>query len=260
MKPDLIALRAHGFDLGKVMTAWVAWFWGINWSELGGFLSCVLTFLFIIDKLGFLVPLKHWTRARWRAMRRCEGGAVSNTRAIGAAMAAVLAGATAATPLVITSEGWENIAYPDPALGAALPTACAGVTENIVLGRRYSDEECKGRTAQALIKTGFAIYPCLPAQLPAATRGAFTSMAYNIGAVKFCGSSVAQAARAGDLKTACVRINQRPDGSPQWIYATVAGVAVPLPGLITRRRNERALCESSLAGANDNTSSAARAA
>lgn len=66
MKFDAIAARTHGFDVAKLTAAWSAWFWGINWNELGGFLSCVLTFLFIIDKLGVLGPVKSWTVERWR--------------------------------------------------------------------------------------------------------------------------------------------------------------------------------------------------
>lgn len=161
-------------------------------------------------------------------------------------MAAVIGSCGLAAEALVSDEGWENIAYPDPARGAALATACAGVTEGIELGKRYSDPDCKTRTAVALIKTGFAIAECLPPVLPGLVRASFTRMAYNVGPPKFCRSSVADEARAGRLATACQRINQKPDGSPQWIYAKKAGVWFPLPGLKVRRASERAQCEAGL--------------
>lgn len=51
-------VRAHGPDVGKVVSAWTIWFWSVNWNALGAFLSCVLTLLFILDKLGLLVGLR----------------------------------------------------------------------------------------------------------------------------------------------------------------------------------------------------------
>lgn len=50
--------RTHGPDVAKLTAAWAAWFWGVNWNAVGAFLSCVLTALFILDKLGLLSPLK----------------------------------------------------------------------------------------------------------------------------------------------------------------------------------------------------------
>lgn len=170
---------------------------------------------------------------------------VAKLRQMGGALTAIMAGASAAASLTVSSEGWENVAYPDPA-NPALATACAGVTEAIKMGRTYSDKDCMGRTAEAMLKASFGIYGCLPADLPIPVRGAFVDMAYNVGVAKFCGSSVAAAARAGDLRTACIRINEKPDGSPQWIYARIAGAWVAMPGLVKRRAAERALCHSGL--------------
>lgn len=170
----------------------------------------------------------------------------ANAAKAGASLAAVIGACGLAARALVSDEGWENIAYPDPAAGAALATACAGVTEGVKLGQRYSDEQCKSMTAVALIKTGLGIAECLPETLPSETRAAFTRMAYNVGVAKFCGSSVAIEARAGNLATACVRMNQRPNGQPQWVYAKIAGQSVAMPGLVKRRASERAQCEAGL--------------
>jgi hypothetical protein len=65
MKFDAIAARSHGLDVAKLTAAWTAWFWSFNWNVLGGFLSCVLTLLFILDKLGLLSPVKRRCVAGW---------------------------------------------------------------------------------------------------------------------------------------------------------------------------------------------------
>jgi lysozyme len=165
----------------------------------------------------------------------------------GASVGAVLAGAAAAAALYVNAEGWRTTPYKDP---IGIWTDCAGVTDGVVPGKARSDAECVSRTAGALAKHGAEIAPCLPTALPVKTRGAFTSMASNVGAPKFCASSIAASARAGDLKTACIRINQKPDGSPQWVFVNLGTKAQPiwlkLDGLVRRRAAERALCEEGL--------------
>lgn len=173
---------------------------------------------------------------------------LTKINSMGRTLAAIAAGASVAAPLTVSSEGWENIGYPDPAHGMALATNCAGSIKNVVVGKYYSDDECLGRTASDLIGAGLAISKCVPVlSLPTKSLGAFIDMAYNVGAEKFCASSIAVSVRAGDLRTACARINQKPDGSPQWVFAIVAGLPVALPGLVKRRAAERALCEAGLA-------------
>jgi lysozyme len=173
----------------------------------------------------------------------------AKVRQVGALLALATGGAAATAQMTVSSEGWENIGYPDVVYGMALATSCAGSTRNVIVGKYYDDDECMGRTASDLIQTGLAISKCLPWQaIPVPTYGSFMDMAYNVGPPKFCASSIADAARRGDLRTACARINTKPDGRPQWIYAVKAGVPIPLPGLITRRAAERKLCESGLQG------------
>jgi lysozyme len=155
-----------------------------------------------------------------------------NVKAVGASLAAIISAAGIAAANMPTLEGWLLVAQPDP---VGIPTGCAGVTKAVQLGQKFTDDECKSRTAQALIEHGVGIAKCLPDELPANTRAAFTSFAYNVGVSKFCGSTLAQKARAGDLVSACNELSK-------WVNAG----GKPLPGLVKRREYERQLCLSGL--------------
>lgn len=148
------------------------------------------------------------------------------------AITAALSGAAVATPLVIKWEGWETRDYAD-IIGVA--TACGGVTQGAKVGTIRSDAECQSKTAQALVQHAIAIGPCLPEQLPAKTRGAFVSFAYNVGVANFCGSTLSRKARGGDLAGACAELSR-------WTFAGGRKVR----GLERRRADERAWCEEGL--------------
>jgi lysozyme len=77
---------------------------------------------------------------------------------------------------------------------------------------------------------------CLVARVPDESYAAFLSFAYNVGTGAFCKSTMAKKANAGDLLGACNEF-------PKWNKA--AGIV--LPGLTTRRQDERALCLRGLA-------------
>jgi lysozyme len=166
----------------------------------------------------------------------------SASKAAATGIAAVFAAAALATPLVIRNEGWVLTTAPDP---IGIPTACAGVTAGVQSGRTYSQQACEEKTAQALLQHGLEIRPCLPAELPTETRAAFTSFAYNIGAPKFCASTASKMALQGDLRGACAQMSK-------WIDAG----GHPLPGLVVRRREERAMCEEGLRASPPPTSAA----
>ena len=168
----------------------------------------------------------------------------------GARAAAVLAAAALASPIVAEFEGRVLRAYRDP---VGILTACDGDTRNVQGGRTYTEAECDRRLVTALAEHGAGIAECLPDDLPLWTRAAFTSFAYNVGDGAFCRSSMAQAARAGNLELACRRLNERPDGRPQWVFVragvdpkTGAPTYKQLPGLVKRRAAERAACERGL--------------
>jgi lysozyme len=153
-------------------------------------------------------------------------------KAIGASLAAVITAAGIAAVNLPDFEGWVLTGYGDPIAGAKLATACAGVTKGIELGRKYTEDDCKSRTAQALIEHGMAISKCLPEELPPEVRASFTDLAYNIGPQNFCGSNSARLANAGNLKGAC-----------QAIYGWCKQCA-SLPGIKRRRDYEVQLCMS----------------
>jgi lysozyme len=157
-----------------------------------------------------------------------------NVKAVGASLAAIIGAAGIAAANLPTLEGWVLVGYGDPAI-PTLATACAGVTKGVQLGQKYSEPECKLRTAQALIEIGVGIAPCLPEELPQNTRAAFTSISYNIGVSAFCNSTMSRLARQGDLMGACNQISR-------WV--TAAGQV--WPGLVKRRDYERQLCLSGL--------------
>jgi lysozyme len=148
-------------------------------------------------------------------------------------VAAVLAACAAAAGLVVTHEGWELRPYKDP---VGIVTDCAGNTKDARMDRIRTELECQRRLADALLEHGMDTAPCLPEDLPVETRAAFISFAYNVGAARFCSSTLSRKARAGDLKGACAELSK-------WVYA---GGKV-WPGLVKRRKAERALCEEGLA-------------
>jgi lysozyme len=109
-------------------------------------------------------------------------------------------------------------------------TWCDGETKGKPKGR-YTEAECDSILAQSVQQYEVQIRPCLPADLPAPSRGAFISTAYNIGSGAFCGSSMSRLAKAGDLRGACNAL----------LAWNKAGGRV-VKGLVNRRAAERALC------------------
>lgn len=131
-----------------------------------------------------------------------------------------------AAPLIMRFEGLSLTPYADP---IGLNTVCWGET-NVPM-RRYTLAECRLMLADSMASHGVAIAPCLPEGLPDHVQAAMLSFGYNVGAAKFCASTMARKLQAGDIAGACNEL-------PKWIYA---GGQV-LRGLVTRREAERRLC------------------
>ena len=137
-------------------------------------------------------------------------------------------------------EGVVHRGYLDP---VGIPTKCSGDTHDVVVGKRYSDDECRASLEKQLIAQAepvLRITPCLrnhPFQLAAAI-----SFAYNIGVGNYAASTTAKRFNAGDWRGACRAMSEADNGAPQWVNAD--GKA--LPGLVKRRAEERALCERGL--------------
>lgn len=137
-------------------------------------------------------------------------------------------------------EGRPDAGYLDV---VGIPTKCYGDTQNVVVGKRYTDEECKASLEDALLRHAEPVLKCTPVlkdrtyQLAAAI-----SFAYNIGTNAYCNSMTAQRFNAGNFKGACKAINEADNGAPQWVYSK----GKKYPGLVKRRAVERALCEKDL--------------
>ncbi len=166
----------------------------------------------------------------WRIrafLRDLRGGAARFLLAGSAAGAVALA-----IPLIARWEGAELRAYRDI---VGVWTICYGETRGVQPGDTATPAECRAALAVAVAEYDAAIRKCLPHQLPDATRAAFVSAAYNIGAGAFCRSSMSRRALAGDLRGACEAL---------MLWNRAGGREVQ--GLTNRRTAERALCLSGL--------------
>lgn len=153
---------------------------------------------------------------------------------VGAATAALL------VSIVPHFEGVVYRGYIDP---IGIPTKCMGDTHDVVVGKHYSEAECRASLETQLIAHAEPVLKCTPVlrgrtyQLAAAV-----SFAYNIGGAAYCHSTTARRFNAGDYRGACRAMNESDSGRPQWVTAN----GKVLPGLVTRRADERALCERGL--------------
>lgn len=139
-----------------------------------------------------------------------------------------------ATTLAAGSEGLRHYAYYDP---ANILTVCYGDTTNIVKGKYYSTEVCKGRLDSKMMAAINQVDRCVPG-LPVRPLAAFADAVYNMGPTIACDQKNSTAARllaAGKIPDACNQL-------PRWDKAKVLGVFIPLPGLVTRREAEKQLC------------------
>lgn len=129
-------------------------------------------------------------------------------------------------------EGTILRGYKDP---IGIVTACTGHTATAVLGRPYTPAECDQLLVADLVAHAEPVLGCVPGlkekpyQLAAAT-----SFAFNVGSDAFCRSTFARKLKAGDA-SACSELDK-------WVYAGDK----KLPGLVTRRSVERAMCEGRL--------------
>lgn len=144
----------------------------------------------------------------------------------------VLIGVATAGILVPLTQHWEgkrNTAYRDQ---VNVLTICYGDTNNVVRGETDSDAQCLSRLDTQLAAHAQPVLTCTPIlkghpnQLAAAI-----DLAYNIGGSAYCGSTVAKRFNGPRWGDAC-------QGFLAWSYAG----GKQIPGLLARRKDERALC------------------
>ena len=146
------------------------------------------------------------------------------------ALAAILA-----TVIAVPAEGIRRVAYYDP---PGILTVCRGHTgPDVVQGKVYSSQECDALLTTDMAKAVALVDTCVPG-LPPHVLAAFGDATFNLGSTIACNTAKSTAARmlkAGDITGACNQL-------PRWDKAWVLGMMISLPGLTTRRGEEKTLC------------------
>jgi lysozyme len=149
-------------------------------------------------------------------------------------IAALAAGSllAAAAAFVSMHEGYVPEVYADP---VGIPTSCFGhVGPENTPGRKFTRAECEGLLAQDLHIAFAAVETCIRVPLTDNAKVGLSSFAFNVGRTALCRSQLARKANAGEPAWLyCAELDR-------WIYAK----GKKLPGLVRRRKEERALCES----------------
>lgn len=147
---------------------------------------------------------------------------------------AAIVGTVAAGLLYVTipkDEGLRYVGYLDL---VNIPTKCMGDTKNVVVGKRYTEAECRESLDKALVAHAAPVMACTPGLRRDGLdnqRAAAVSLAYNIGSAAYCRSTAARLFNAGNIRGAC-------DAFLRW---NNAGGRV-IKGLTLRRQRERELC------------------
>ena len=161
------------------------------------------------------------------------------------------AAAVAVVPIVQKHEGVRYKAYADPASARAVEsrkpasqrkpgwqqfsgapwTICYGHTKGVREGDTATPEQCVRWAAEDARAHGVGISKCVYVAVPMDSAIALLSFAFNVGVRNFCTSTLVKHLNAGNLEAAC-------NGLSAWVYAK----GIKLPGLVDRRRDERALC------------------
>lgn len=147
----------------------------------------------------------------------------------------IIAGAIAVSAgglaFITQHEGKVNQTYPDPAHGWAVPTVCVGHTATAVRGRWYSDAECLALLESDAKTASAAVLRTAKVPLTQGELDAYTSFVFNVGEGAWAKSTLVRKLKAGDRVGACNELLR-------WTYAG----GKQLPGLVTRRAEERKLC------------------
>ncbi len=151
-------------------------------------------------------------------------------------IAAVTGGAIAIASALITgptgNDGLEGVRYKPYQDVVGVLTVCYGHTgKDIVLGKTYTEPECRSLLNRDLTTVARQIDPYIQRPIPVTMRGALYSFAYNVGAGNFQTSTLLRKINQGDQKGACDQLRR-------WTYAK----GKQWKGLITRREIEREVC------------------
>lgn len=134
-----------------------------------------------------------------------------------------------ATAVVSTFEGLRTDAYLDP---IGIPTICYGHTATAKIGQSRTPWQCKEQLSKDLLIAIEDVESRVKVPLTVERRAALVSFVYNVGGTKFGSSTLLKKLNVGDPAGACAELSK-------WVYAG----GVKLNGLVSRRAEERALCE-----------------
>lgn len=160
----------------------------------------------------------------------------SRLRTIGATGAVVLTamGIFAAT-YTGGKEGKRNHAYRDI---VGVVTICYGETAGgVKMGDYKTDAECRELLGESLVKHEQGMRKCLsdPDGIPPNVYVTALDLTFNVGVGAFCKSTMRRRINARDYRGAC-------DAVMAFTKGRIRGELVDIPGLVNRRRDNRALC------------------
>lgn len=130
---------------------------------------------------------------------------------------------------IASYEGFSEKAY-IPIKGD-VPTIGFGSTEGVKMGDAITVPQALDRLRRDITVAESAISRCVRVPLSQGELDAYTSLAFNIGTVAFCRSTLVVKLNGGDYAGACEEIKR-------WVYAGGRRV----PGLVARREKEYATC------------------
>ena len=119
------------------------------------------------------------------------------------------------------------------------PTIGFGTTEGVKMGDRITPPQALARALSDVQKFEGALKQCVKVPMHQHEYDAFLSFSYNVGAGKFCGSTMARKLNAGDYGGACAEFSR-------WTLFQGKDCRDPAHkcgGLVERRADERAKCE-----------------
>lgn len=153
--------------------------------------------------------------------------------------------------LVLSGAGLVSIAlhegYTDRAvrpLPTDVPTVGFGTTTRadgspVQMGDTTTPAQALARALADVQRFEGALRQCVRVPLHQHEYDAFLSFAYNVGAGKFCGSTLVRKVNAGDYAGACAEFDR-------WVFFQGKDCRDPVNrcgGLVERRADERAKCE-----------------
>lgn len=128
-------------------------------------------------------------------------------------------------------EGIRLTDYRDP---VGIPTACMGHTATAQIGRQRTLLECYELMYQDVHEHYLHVKRLVKVPLQPHQLSALVHFSYNVGQGALARSTLLKRVNAGDFAGAEKEFGK-------WVYGTVNGKKVVLPGLVTRRQHEAAM-------------------